>query len=51
MKRMGMLFAVAALAATLLAGCVIVPYGGWGWYGDGYGHPHHYYRGYGYDRR
>ncbi len=48
MKRMGMLFAVALLAATLLAGCVIVPYGGW--YGEGYGYrPHHYYRPYPHD--
>ena len=46
MKRIGMLFAVAALAATLLGGCVIVP---WGWDGEGYhhhgGYPHGYYYG------
>ncbi len=49
MKRMSMLFAVAALAATLLGGCVVVP---WGWYGEG-GYHHHggYPHGYYYGRR
>ncbi len=48
MKRMGMLFAVALLAAMLLAGCVIVPYGGW--YEEGHGYrPYHYYRPYPHD--
>ncbi len=43
MKRMGLLLAVALLAATLLAGCVVVPYGGW--YGEGW-----HYRPYPYSR-
>jgi hypothetical protein len=42
MKSRSMLrLAVGVLTATLLSGCVIVPYGGW-WYGDG-----GYYRGHG----
>ena len=38
-KRMSAMLAVGLLAVTLLAGCVVVPLGGWG-YGDG-----GYYRG------
>jgi hypothetical protein len=41
MKRMGVLLAVLVLAATLLSGCVIVPYDGY--YGYGY-----HYRPYAY---
>ncbi len=33
MKRLNVLFAVALLAASLLSGCVIVPYEGY--HGDG----------------
>jgi hypothetical protein len=40
-SRSMLLLAVGVLTATLLSGCVIVPYGGW-WYGDG-----GYYRGHG----
>lgn len=35
MKRVGVLVAVALMAASILSGCVIVPAGGWhggGWY-------------------
>ncbi len=48
MKRTVKLLAVALLAATLLTGCVVVPYGGW--YGWDY-HPYHYYGGYHYYHR
>ncbi|HTU03531.1 MAG TPA: hypothetical protein VMG58_16995 [Candidatus Sulfotelmatobacter sp.] len=37
MKRMAILVAAAALMAAALSGCVVVPVGGWGWYGPGYG--------------
>ena len=48
MKRMSMVFGVVLLAATLLSGCVVVPYGGWGWHGgyDHGGYYHHYGGGY-----
>jgi len=36
MKPLGMVLALALVAATLLSGCVVVPLGGW--YGYGYGH-------------
>lgn len=37
MKRMGKVLGVVLLAATLLSGCVVVPYGGWGSHGGYYG--------------
>ena len=40
MKSLSMVLAFVLMAATMLAGCVIVPVGGW--YGHGYEH------GYGY---
>lgn len=41
MKRLGVLLAVAMLAATILSGCVIVPVDGWYGYGYRY-HPYPY---------
>ncbi len=53
MKRMGVLLAVALMAATILSGCVVVPAGGW--YGGGgyyrpYPYHHPYYYSYPYRR-
>ena len=50
MKRMSVVLAVGVLVATILSGCVIVPLGGWGYYGGGgYHHPYayrpYYYQG------
>jgi hypothetical protein len=42
MKRLGVLLAVALLAATILSGCVIVPFDGWYGYGYRY-HPYPYW--------
>ncbi len=51
MKRMGVLVAVALLAASILSACVIVPAGGWyeeGWHYRpnpyAYHYPYPYYR-------
>jgi hypothetical protein len=38
MKALNLTLAVALLAGTILAGCVVVPAGGW--YGSGYGYGH-----------
>ena len=40
MKRLGMLLGMTVLAASILTGCVVVP---WGWDGDGGYHHHGYY--------
>ncbi len=51
MKTMGKALGLILLAATLLSGCVIAPYGGWHGHGYGhgggsyYGHQGGYYRG------
>jgi hypothetical protein len=36
MKRLSKLVAIGVLATVLLAGCVVVPLGGWGYGGGGY---------------
>jgi opacity protein-like surface antigen len=38
MRALNLTLAAALLASTILAGCVVVPAGGW--YGSGYGHGH-----------
>ena len=48
MKRLGVLLAVALLAATILSGCVIVPVDGF--YGYGYHQPRPYAYPYPYRR-
>ncbi len=43
MKRIGKVLAIAVLAGTILSGCVVVPWGGYGYYHGGY---YGYHRGY-----
>ena len=51
MKRVVFLLAAAALMATALSGCVVVPADGWGWYGGGYpARPYYAYPAYPYYR-
>jgi hypothetical protein len=40
-KRMSVMLAVGLLAGTILAGCVVVPLGGWEYDGGGYYYRHH----------
>ena len=49
MKRLSVVLAIGVLAATLLAGCVIVPAGGW--YVREGPHREHRHRGWGYHHR
>ena len=44
MKAVVLMVGLALLSSTILSGCVVVPAGGWGWYGHGRGA--HHYQGY-----
>ncbi len=44
MKRLGKVLAMAVLAGAILSGCVVAPWGGYGYHGYYRGGP--YYHGY-----